>query len=458
MKKIKRIIASLLISISLAGCSVFDKSSSVAHEDSSEPIEFDDHVHHGGFWNGNDTHHWKICEECQEHYCYSEHECTTVRYGDLITYSCYCGFVYQDYYSEYTISSYTIDSSNFNNYGNYDTGNYGNKVVGNWHLEYYRIKSSYGYCFAIKPNFQAGDDTLPGAIYNTAGAGLIYSLVISYDAGADFTVRYGNNANRCLSTTVSAAETNSEILLGKSRFFSIESGAEVACINSITINYIADEHRVLENEEYNGYDYRIGVSKCSNDELIDGESTAIVPTSIRIKGNTFQVLTFKQYTYYSFSYVNQHSEYIEEAAMLTKEDVCNYYLAFHEFPANYATSDTKNMVKSVFGSNTRLVQEFDRTDGYATSVPFNGEPPKYFEFDIALAGLSYSLSNRGVGRVVIWDYGFSCYNDDPVAVYTDDHYHTFQEYLNYGSFGDRFNSEGIRVSHGHKPAKTLRGE
>ncbi len=60
--------------------------------------------------------------------------------------------------------------------------------------------------------------------------------------------------------------------------------------------------------------------------------------------------------------------------------------------------------------------------------------------DIDVNG-AYTLSNRQVGRVVAREYGFSCYNDGPVCVYTDDHYATFQEYNCMGGFAHRFNSE-----------------
>jgi len=76
-------------------------------------------------------------------------------------------------------------------------------------------------------------------------------------------------------------------------------------------------------------------------------------------------------------------------------------------------------------------------------VPYNyGSNFIYYECDIDLDG-TYNKSNRGVGRVVVWFNGFNAdgYVESPVAVYTDDHYATFQEYFNYKSLGERFDAE-----------------
>jgi hypothetical protein len=66
----------------------------------------------------------------------------------------------------------------------------------------------------------------------------------------------------------------------------------------------------------------------------------------------------------------------------------------------------------------------------------------YYEFDVALDG-TYDKDERGVGRVVSWANGWDAegYDGAPVSVYTDDHYATFQEYLNTGEFGERFDAE-----------------
>ena len=458
MKKIKHILTCIVLSLSLSGCSLFDRfNSSSSQDSSSEPAKSEYHVHHGGEWQLNENEHWKVCEECGERYEVCEHEYTAyIDEEDTVHYQCYCGDSDEEPYSSIVTESFTIDSSNFRNYGNYDTGNYGIKAISSWNFEYYRIVSSSGYCFAIKPNFQADDDTLNGAFYNISSCGLIWSISLTYTADDTFSVWHGNSSVRAYEEELPAKNNETkEILCGKSRFFMIDSKDAYVYISSIVINYVPDDYHTLENVKPNLFNYRISPTVFTGD-LVDGESQVTVPTSIQISKNSYTVLATKTYTYYSFNYVRDHNECKSEAAMTTKEDVANYYLAFHRFPANYATNDDKSIVEDVFGSDTRIVQTFERTDGYAEAVPFNGNPPTYHELDIALPGAYYSIyGGRGVGRVVVWDNGFTNYGDDVVAVYTDDHYNTFQEYLNYGSFGDRFNAEGMRVSHAYNPTITL---
>ena len=54
---------------------------------------------------------------------------------------------------------------------------------------------------------------------------------------------------------------------------------------------------------------------------------------------------------------------------------------------------------------------------------------------------------RVIVEVVVLFNGFNAdgYDESPVAVYTDDHYATFQEYFNYGSFGERFDVKMVIV-------------
>ena len=109
-----------------------------------------------------------------------------------------------------------------------------------------------------------------------------------------------------------------------------------------------------------------------------------------------------------------------------------------------------NTAYKIFGDLTRCVSIYSREDGYAKSVPYQenystGEV-KYYECDIALDS-NYKSSNRGVGRLVVWFYGFAKnkgatgYDDSIVTTYTDDHYQSFSEYLNTGKFSKNFNAE-----------------
>ncbi len=49
-----------------------------------------------------------------------------------------------------------------------------------------------------------------------------------------------------------------------------------------------------------------------------------------------------------------------------------------------------------------------------------------------------------MGRIVVWEAGFTGtnYDDSPVCTYTDDHYATWLEYYNNGTFSKRFNGDG----------------
>lgn len=464
MKHIKHILACIALSLSLSGCSFFDfinpghtiESSTLDTEHPADTTPQGGDIHHGGSWDYDSNEHWKICDECGERYAIGVHDFVAEREDGVVNYSCWCGYSYEGV-EPTSLESLTINSDNFYNYGNYDTGNYGSKAVASWNFEYYRIYTSYGYCFAIKPNFSEGDGTLPGAFLNTSSRGKIWSISITYAIDGFFQLSFGNTAERTRTFDVqgTSGEQTITLLTGNSRFFMISTASVALYISSITINYVSDEYVMLENMESNTYNYRISPTTFVGD-LVDGESQITVPTSIQVSGNAYTVLSTKTYTYYSFSYALANSDEADDIALTTKEDVANYYLAFHAFPANYATSENKNNVKAIFGSNTRLVQTFDRMDGYALAVPFNGDPPTYHELDIGIPGANYNVSGgRGVGRLVVWDDGFDPYGSDVVAVYTDDHYYTFQEYLNYGSFGDRFNAEGMRTAHGYHAANTL---
>ena len=75
---------------------------------------------------------------------------------------------------------------------------------------------------------------------------------------------------------------------------------------------------------------------------------------------------------------------------------------------------------------------------------------------IALDASYWEDGERGVGRVVAWENGWDSegYDDSPVCVYTDDHYATFQEYMNTGAFGRRFDAERSLVFVRWTPPKT----
>ena len=197
-------------------------------------------------------------------------------------------------------------------------------------------------------------------------------------------------------------------------------------------------------------DYRIEPVVYSG-ALVDGVSSVVVPTSISKVGTTYTVTATKTLTYYSTAYVLANPSVASKATLTDPADVAAYYIAFKAAPANYRTktewTDFPSDIEVFGASNIRCVSTYSRTDGYAQSVPWRANPysypdkPRYHELDVKLPGQYYSINSRGAGRVVAWEYGFTCYGNYATATYTDDHYATFHEYLNYGSFGTAFVGE-----------------
>ena len=64
----------------------------------------------------------------------------------------------------------------------------------------------------------------------------------------------------------------------------------------------------------------------------------------------------KEYTYYSTSYVQEHKEEInlEDVCYISPVDISNYFLAFHEFPANFVTSGS---YQEVFKEYTKMLKK-----------------------------------------------------------------------------------------------------
>ena len=231
-------------------------------------------------------------------------------------------------------------------------------------------------------------------------------------------------------------------------YFTINSGDVTLYLESVDIAYSDTTTTHGHNFVYDTQDsYRIEPTVCTGTKVA-GSTQVTVPVEINYDevNETYTVVSSKTYTYYTFDYVESNPSCADDAAMITPTDVSNYYIIFGEFPANYGYSSKKAKLAEVFGSNARLVSQYSRTDGYATAVPWRNQPgkdtPLYYEFDIDVDS-TYTTSSRGVGRVVAWTYGFTCYDEYTTCVYTDDHYATFQEFNNFGGFGPRFNSERV---------------
>ena len=366
--------------------------------------------------------------------------------------------VYLYKYVDVQEESFTLDYSKLTSMSkSYASGNYGTLSTFNTSFEYYRTvrasNNSAGYAFLMKsPNFYYSDNGYPSSFYNLSTSPIygIKKIEVTYKATSGIKIEYskdiGDEYYSALSS--SANYVTNSIVVDKMNFFKIMTNGSDAYIKDITITYTNKTIDIASNTSYTGT--RKEVTPYSG-SLTDGVSQCTMYISPSLT---------KTYTYYSkqYAYNNINSIDKDEVFMIDPVDVCNYYLAFHEFPANYVTSGEKSTYGSAFGSYARQVSTYTRTDGYATKVPYNNRPgqstPIYYELDIDVDG-TYSLSSRQVGRVVVWQYGFSCYTDGssvaPVCTYTDDHYATFQEYDCMGGFSVRFNGERSITNKVHTP-------
>ena len=122
-----------------------------------------------------------------------------------------------------------------------------------------------------------------------------------------------------------------------------------------------------------------------------------------------------------------------------KLEVAAYYQAFGELPVNYVYNDDSDASRTLaienYGTYGRMYSKFyTRTNGYTRCMPTPNRN-RYFEIDIAAKGNSSynngSRISRGAERLVAFPEGMMQYGSESVLFYTDDHYETFREYLNY---------------------------
>lgn len=345
-----------------------------------------------------------------------------------------------------------------------DTGNYGESS----YYEYYRaVPEEVNLCKLLPLESRTSVDTLGGSLLNTTRfpdidyVDIVYSTNKSSGSNAP-RLYYGENnyddGYIQLSYSTSLRAELLDLNSYNANWFRLDSGDAELTLNLMTFHYSGDTTPHGSEFTFKNANYgqnRIAPTVYSG-ELVDGESTVTVPISFN--KNTGTITSTYTYTYYSYEYVAAHPEYADEAAMTASIDVANYFMAFGCAPANYGgTGDYKpsamrdgkslpsvDQVNNLFGSDARRVSEYHRDDGYLTSVPFYGDVPTYYEFDIDVTG-TYTTSNRSVGRLVgistgfdVADYG---YGSQPVCLYTDDHYATFCEYNNCFEYMPRFNAE-----------------
>ena len=349
---------------------------------------------------------------------------------------------------------YMFDLSSINfNCGNYNTGNYGE----NNGLGYYRVRSNGNKTYALLP--YTGDinlNALDGALYNQYSYDNIYSITLTYRTSGGSTkkpsITYGETnydgvGKRDINYSTNSTTVEYNLNNQNVNYFKINSGDTTLIIEGLVVEYFNTCTPNGSSFVYNtsANDYRINPTIATG-TLVDGVTSVTVPVDVSISGNSYTVNQTKTYTYYTYDYAQSHPEMANEIAMTDPMDVANYYTIFKEWPANYCLKSDYSSYSSTFGNLTRCVSEYDRTNGYATAVPYANNPstgkPLYYEFDIALDS-SYNSNSRGVGRVVGWKYGFNSagYDNSPVCVYTDDHYSTFQEFNNMGGWNTRFDVE-----------------
>lgn len=321
------------------------------------------------------------------------------------------------------------------NPGSYSTGNYKKVNIAGTQFVCYRATTGMNLLPipAIAQNY--GDGGVAGSIRNVQPIGGIHSITINYStqysSGNNPVIQYGASLNYGSIASLPFSTSERSYVLetaNTTQYFAISCGDCKLKVTDITVEYdsvISSYTPALINPM--SISTRINPTTYSG-TLVPGESQVTVP----FKGST------KTFTYYTEEYVAEHTECTDDAALLTPEDISAYVIAFREWPANVMNVSSNS---EVFGSLTRkLSPKYTRTDGYAASVPYS--VAEYYEIDIALDS-SYTVSNRGVGRVVVWMYGFDWtgYDSNIVCTYTDDHYATFQEYANNGYFMTRFNGE-----------------
>lgn len=344
---------------------------------------------------------------------------------------------------------------------NYDTGSYGNSGD----FEYYRAVKTTGYiCKLIPLVRQDGcEETLGGALYNIDPIKDIDHITFTYKtsgSGSRSCALYcGENNYDDYNYVITSSSSNKETTIDLSskdvNYFKFDSGDLTLFLQSVTVYYSGLNTTHGSNFTYKTTgtnEYRIAPTTY-NGTLIDGVSYVDVPTFFDTSTST--VLSTKRYTYYSYEYVYEHPEVVSNATMTSPVDVCNYFEAFGCAPANYGSKSSFSLkdgktlpsvseVDELFGSDARTISKYSRTTGYATSVPYYGSIPTYYELDIDTNG-QYRTSSRQSGRIVAWSTGFEG-NDygngsQIVCTYTDDHYATFKEFNNFGGFLSRFNVE-----------------
>lgn len=370
-----------------------------------------------------------------------------------------------------------INGTNYTGISTYADGNYGVKAIGGVTYEHYRLYRNNQREIEFNPYIKGPEDkTISAALLNMTAISGIRKIELTYRTSSvtsnNARLYYGES--NIMENYVDVADSTFSVATTMrfhepTNYFRLESGAAKLYLQELKVFYAGEGEVPPVNFLDAGADkYRLNPT-INNFNPEEGD-TVTVPVAINHDGTSYTVSQTKTYTYYSFDYVSNYQSSlgdINRFAYTDPLDLAAFYTAFGTYPANYVVLANNNRqpfyaAQDVFGDQARMVQEFSLIGGYVRSVPWRPEPgtnaPLYYELDIDLDGRYYTGA-RGVGRLVCYRYGFDDgeghYDYAPTCVYTDDHYATFQEYLNTGEFGTRFNgyygitnaTQSMRTSH-----------
>lgn len=322
--------------------------------------------------------------------------------------------------------------------------------------------------FVIYPFITGENDgSIAGAFYNVTPILGMHAIDIICDSDKGFVLLYGNDRNNLEHKKIVLAEdfNGGRLIFDEdASFFRIETYGSELYVTSLGIHYTG------EGEDATKADYFEGARIVPETDYNPKEGkTLTIPYKVTISkddGSSLNVTKWKSYTYHSYEYcydqiVNKGAN-PKDYAIVDPVDIANYYVLFDRIPPNFGVKvqngnegetiiqgDTPSLdeVNSLFGRRfARRVSEYSYSGGYAESVPYReytpgSNRPLYYEFDYDVDG-TYTTGNRGIGRVVGWEGGFTTNNDYVNAVtLTDDHYYTFLEYTNYGQWNERFDGD-----------------
>jgi hypothetical protein len=204
-----------------------------------------------------------------------------------------------------------------------------------------------------------------------------------------------------------------------------------------------------------------------------------VITTYRIKpvtstdGSSANIYQVKYYTATSSYKATVYKTLTKSSYYTDPSEVAFYYQAFKAYPKNYVNyhnesydgysdvDDKKAEAYNAYGTKARLWTTYKGNFGYTQSFP-SLFTYTYMEADIALNSsyASGTTFSRGVGRLVVVPSGARCYGSVPIIFKTEDHYASFQEFLNcyndtLNAFGPLFDGEGSKGYGAFQEASTV---